>query len=438
MTDIIIIDGQDVPHPEDLAMLQALYSRSPQSVTLHLNKVREAGSGRFIEKYLVGYGHKSIGDCGTTTIFVENVSMLCAKAIQDNPLYNGQEASTRYLDFGGRDIIDPVATNDSKAILANWINLYKDVLAELIPHFESRFPIEEGQKKSVWRKAVKARAFDVARGFLPAGSTTFVAWHTNLRQAYDHLCLMRHNPLSEVRNVAEGIHEELMKRYPSSFSHKRYEASEAYLAQSAARFAFTEDTGALIPEHGFHYDASRLRLSALAQHRDLLESRPPKTELHQRMRQYGSIDYRFMLDFGGYRDLQRHRSCVQEMPLLTTKWGILPWYIEQLPENIQNLVQTVAQDQERLISKLPCSPEEKQNYIAMGYASPIKINCSLPSAVYIAELRSGTTVHPTVRKPAQQIGEMLLDTVPGIAMHHDMSDGVWDIKRGSQDIVKKS
>jgi len=36
---LIVLDGRDVPSPEDLAMLQALYSRSPKSVTEHLEKV---------------------------------------------------------------------------------------------------------------------------------------------------------------------------------------------------------------------------------------------------------------------------------------------------------------------------------------------------------------------------------------------------------------
>jgi len=81
MIDVIIID--DLP-PETVAMLQALYSRSPQSVREHLLKVK-AGPEKFMARYYVGYNHKSIGDCGTTSIFIENVSMLAAKAIQDNP-----------------------------------------------------------------------------------------------------------------------------------------------------------------------------------------------------------------------------------------------------------------------------------------------------------------------------------------------------------------
>jgi len=430
--DVIVLDGREVPHPEDMAMVQAMYSRSPQSVRLHLEQVAAKGSESFAARFYVGYGHRSIGDCGTITIFIEDVSMFVAKAVQDNPLYNGQEASTRYLDFGGRDIIDPVGSPESSKILRTWISLYKDVLGELVTHFEQRFPIEPGQKRSVWKKAVKARAFDVARGFLPAGCTTFVAWHTNLRQAHDHLSLMRHNPVREVREVANRVFEELLKRYPSSFGHKRYEASEDYLAKSVGRWAFTERESNPEFECDSAFDAASLNAN-----RDLLESRPPKTELHQRFRQFGHFQFRFPLDFGSYRDLQRHRSCVQEMPLLTTKWGILPWYVEQLPENIQGIVRTAVRDQEKLIAKLECSPEEKQNYIAMGYACPIQITCTLPSAIYIAELRSGTTVHPTVRKVAQQIGDAIQQTIPYCAMHHDKSEGVWDIKRGAQDITVK-
>ena len=41
-------------NPEDNAMLQALYSRSPKSVTEHVEKVRASGSGKFMEQFYVG------------------------------------------------------------------------------------------------------------------------------------------------------------------------------------------------------------------------------------------------------------------------------------------------------------------------------------------------------------------------------------------------
>lgn len=440
---IIILDGKDVDDPEALAMLQSLYSRSPRSVLEHLEDVKRRGASKFMSTYYVGYGHKSIGDCGFTAIFAEHISLLAAKAIQDNPLYCGQEASTRYLDFSELGLVNPCGIAGA-TIQANWMSFYERMLPVLIEHFATRFPREEGQKEKVWQKAVKARAFDVARGFLPAGVRTFAAWSTNLRQAADHLKLMRHNPLAEIRDIADGITGRLRDRYPSSFVQREprneaerlhRETQERYNAASAARWAFTDDPEC--PVHGDIWVQDRLDHQAIQSHSDLLSSRPPKTELHQRFRQFGDIVFKMPLDFGGYRDLQRHRSCVQEMPLLTTKHGFHPWYLEQLPETLRADAERVIETATEDLARLDASPADKQYATAIGFTCNVKITCSLPSAVYIAELRSGTTVHPTVRVIAQQMGDLLAEMVPCLALHHDKSAGVWDIRRGEQDIVKR-
>ena len=110
--------------PQDNAMLQALYSRSPLSVTKHVAKVRKAGSGKFMERFYVGYGHAYIADCGSTTIFIEGLSILADKAVQDWPLYSGQETSTRYVDMSKQAIIDPIDTPASRKIINDWMDFY--------------------------------------------------------------------------------------------------------------------------------------------------------------------------------------------------------------------------------------------------------------------------------------------------------------------------
>lgn len=433
MREIKILDGRDIPDPEDMAMVQALYSRSPKPVEEHLAKVAEVGSGKFHEVYYCGYGHKSIGDCGTITICAENVSMLAAKAIQDSPLYNGQEASTRYLDMAERPMVDPVGTEESAAIQAGWIEVYKFVLETLLPVFEERFPREEGQKKGVWRKAIKARAFDVARGFLPAGCSTFVAWHTNLRQAWDHLWTLRVHPAEEMRDLARDLLIALRGRYPASFSHKDRPEKEKWLREVADQFTYSagDDPWA------FSTVRDTLDYEALRAHDHLLATRPPKTELHQRFRHFGSLTFKFMLDFGSYRDLHRHRSCVQDMPLLEGIHGFHPWYLEQIPYRARQEASIKIEELKERVYDLDATGVDRQYYLGMGFAMPVKITCSLPSAVYIAELRSGNTVHPTLRVVAQQIAETLKKQIPYLALHYDDSPGVWDVKRGTQDITEK-
>lgn len=429
-TTVFVLD--DLP-PEAVAMLQALYSRSPKSVTEHLEQVKKVGPDKFMSTYYVGYGHKSIGDCGSISIFIENVSMLAAKAIQDWPLYSGQEASTRYLDMASQPFLDPLGTPQGQNIQDVWRGFYSKVLAELVPSLKERFPIKEGDKPETYEKAIKAKAFDIARGFLPAGAATLVSWHTNLRQASDHLAGLRNHPLLEVRQIAQDVLNALREKYAASFLHKEYPETEEYLRRSEEIFAYFDRPPQTA---GFRY-VNRLNLSELQKFSGLLAERPSKTELHHRFRRYGDIEFQFPLDFGSYRDLQRQRSCVQEMPLLTTKYGFYPWYLEQLPEPLRTEAIGFLGIMERQIKTLPAPPTVRQYYIGMGYTIPVEMVCSLPSAVYIAELRTSDSVHPTLRVQAQRMADAIQQCVPGIKLHCDMSPGTWNIKRGEQDIVKK-
>jgi thymidylate synthase ThyX len=146
----------------------------------------------------VGYGHASIADCGSTTIFIEGLSILADKAIQDWPLYSGQETSTRYIDMSKQDIIDPLSTPETKEILENWMSFYTKNSEIVQNHLKEQFPKQENEDEKIYNKAIKARGFDILRGFLPAGITTQLSWHTNLRQAADKLAILQHNPLPEV------------------------------------------------------------------------------------------------------------------------------------------------------------------------------------------------------------------------------------------------
>ncbi len=432
-SEIIIVD--DLP-PEAVAMLQALYSRDPRSVRVHLEMVREKGAEKFMSQYYVGYGHKSIGDCGTTTLCFENSSLLVPKAVQDWRLYNGQEASTRYLNMDGQSLINPCESESGQAkgkdILERWMRFYRKAIGELIPFLKESYPIQTDQKKLVYEKAINTRAFDIARGFLPAGVTTYASWHTNLRQAYDHLHEMQYHPLKESRDVANQALGGLRVKYPSSFSHKTYPQTEKYLAETVPEYAYFDLDS--IPDFRVK---NRLDLEELSQRAHTLKSRPPYAELPSKFEKFGQLRFTFPLDFGSFRDLQRHRSGVCEMPLLTTRHGFHPWYMAQLPPQLRDEAEKEISSLTAEIRSLPCDDFTRQYYTAIGFKVACEFTGGLPSIVYISELRAGQTVHSTLRTIAQKMGEYLRAHVPDIALHHDMSDDEWNIKRGTQDIVKK-
>jgi len=437
--EIILIDSKKFG-PEETAMMQALYSRDPRSVKIHIKKVEEEGSEKFMGSFYVGYGHKSIGDCGSVTICIENVSMFVAKAIQDWPLYSGQEASTRYLDMSKQAVINPLRTELGKEIQDRWMKFYEFILAKLIESLPSRFPQKENEDDKTYKKAIKAKAFDIARGFLPAGTTTYVSWHTNLRQAYDHLKELRHHPLYEVRAVAEKTLEELRNTYPSSFSHKLYPADEKYVEDSMEIVSYYDDDQSRLSfkkDGDVFWANSNLSEFWIDHYEDVIKSRPEKSELPKQLRMCGNIDFGFLLDFGSFRDFQRQRSVIQLMPLLTAKYGFEEWYLQQLPDAIASETVRFISEQEHLIEMLDSDPVVKQYYLAMGYRMLVLVSAPLPAAIYVAELRTSQTVHPTLRKIAQKMGRSIEGFIPGIPLYCDYTDDVFTIKRGKQDIVQK-
>ncbi len=434
---ILVLDTGAQITPEAEAMLQALYSRSIEEVLVHLDEIQKKGPEKFMSTFYVGYGHKSIGDCGTGTIFIEGVSMLAAKAIQDWALYSGQEASTRYIDFSKQYFLNPIGSQKANALLEDWRVFYLHAQKPLQTFLCERFPRAPEEKESVYDKAIKARAFDILRGFLPAGATTKLAWHTNLRQAADKLALLRHHPLEEVRMIADAIEDALKEMFPSSFGHKRYQETEDYNAfWMGEKYYFTNPRPS-----DYKVTNCGINRRLVAQYQDILERRPPKTELPKFLAECGTMQLEFTLDFASFRDIQRHRAVIQRMPLVCHDHGFEPWYLNELPSRLRTEAEQLLLSQENGLRTMilpQSSKEEAQYYTAMGYRLPNRLTGDLPALVYLAELRATRFVHSTLRKRAIQIGETLeqLFGKHGLKIHFDKDPDRFDVKRGEHDIVK--
>ncbi|MDX9689417.1 MAG: hypothetical protein EOM37_01835 [Proteobacteria bacterium] len=464
-SEIFILDDQ---HPEDMAMLQALYSRSPASVVTHLEKLKQAGSGKFMDQYYVGYGHASIGDCGQTTCFVEQVSMMVAKAIQENPLYNGQEASTRYLDYSKQEILDPYATPASAAIQTKWREIYMRTLDLLVEGLKAQHPFDPAEYKNekIWSNALHARAFDIGRSLLPLGTTTLLSWSTSLRQGRDNIRRLKTHPLAEVREVARKLHAALIERYPHSYRETDIavdpsnDTRDAYNAAMAsrnhyqtpedieARFKLTDIERHQLKEGGLIVSREAVDLEGIKLHeQEALTSRPAGAHLPWRLESYGKYNFIFLLDYGSFRDIQRHRNGVCQIPLLDGRYGIHPWYLEAFKPLLNpsdfSALQADIQAQYEAVAALSSqgiktSPEENQYYLPMGTMALVHVAYSVPETAYVGELRSGKTVHGSLRPIAQKMLEVLSHDLPGIALHGDFDDDNWTAKRGEQTISAKA
>lgn len=446
---IVIIDDGAVIGAEEAAMIQALHSRSTGGVDAHLVTLEKIGAEEFMKKYYVNYGHKSIGDCGMGVVFIEGVSMLAAKAIQDSQLYNGQEASTRYITFENQPVVNPVGTAAGSAALENARTFYLKAIKEMREILPLRHPFNpddykpkpgekektEEEKERVWQNAINARAFDVCRGFLPAGMSTNLAWTTTLRQFSDRIAILRNHPLAEVREVAEALEDAMIEVYPNSFAKKRYEETEAYMAGICQDCYYYHKPDS--PVMGLHHDGiNRKGLQADPRYKTLLKTRPAKTELPKWVGAYGTAAFEFLLDFGSFRDVQRQRAVIQRMPLLTADIGINPWYMEQLTDSLRAEAEAFLESQKDIIDGLTDDPVVKQYYWSMGYQISNFLAGDLPALVYLVELRASSQVHATLAFQAEDMAKIMEKTYGdlGLKIHLGTVAGQFDVKRGEATI----
>lgn len=433
--EVTILD--DLP-PEDGAMLQALYSRSPARVKDHLSRLKDPGaSGGFMSRYYVGYGHQSIGDCGTTTIFIEGVPLIVAKAIQDWPLYSGQEASTRYMDFSKVPFHNPLGSEAGRQVQEEWRKFYMAAKEPLLAQLRAEHPPQRPHtSQGSYERALSALAFDILRGFLPAGAHTNLSWHTNLRQAQDHLEELRVHPDAQVARTAAEVLGALTSRYPHSFKGPR-EGRQEYLRDAW--------DGALLPPtspymEGVYVSASGLALSLLHQHQQILRSRPKGALIPRHVAAGFNFHSRIHIDYGSWRDLQRHRAGHISTPLLTDQLGFHPWYLGQLGGDLYQRAEELLETQRERIRNLTEDPVPRQYYLPLGSVVEGTITQDLRAMVYRVELRSGRTVHPTLRAVALEEARWLQHYIPWLPLHVDWTPvgEEWTERRGKQTILDKT
>lgn len=449
---VVVLDTGALIEAEELAMLQAKHSRSLGGIDSHLLALAAKGAKEFMQQNYVNYGDKSIGDCGTTTMFIEGVSMLVAKAVQDSQLYNGQESSTRYIKFDKQPFINPENLSELTALLEELrefhlrgVNVMREQLTKQHPWDPNiQWGLSpENNTEAVWQKAINARAFDVMRSFLPAGAMTNLSWHSEIRHAKDHLLRLRNHPLDEVRLMGEELSLALETNYQNSGFGKRYSGEEAYTRNWMDQLYYFDGEMRFLSNHvsalGVCLEYSTIESSLLGEYMGILSERPAKAEPPKFLAECGTMQFSFLLDFASFRDLQRQRALIQRMPLLTMNHGFGEWYLAQMPSELREEAERLLSNHKKKLLSFGLPARVMQYYIPMGYLVVCRITGDLPGLIWMVELRSKIDVHPTLRVIAQDIGGTMIEEVGDwFMLHLDRSSDRFNIRRGYQDIGPKN
>jgi thymidylate synthase ThyX len=384
-------------HPDVAAMLAAFYSRSHMSIETRLKDLSDSGFDvskikQSLKQYYVGYSHASIGDCGEITVFIEGVSLFTAKAIQEakNGLYNGQETSTRFIDFANQPF-----PSYAGEYYQRWMGLYAQATPLVLEHYTQQYP-------ELSAAGVKAMTFDVVRGLLPIGVQTQLSWTGSIRTLREHTICMLGHPEPQVRADAREIILALAEVFPDLFG-----TDEHFGLPHAFDWTLTQ--------HDIHRFTQRVEQAKVFHDWEMFDSQQPVNP-----RAFGTMPIPFKIDYGSYRDLQRHRGSyikiASVIPASGNFGGMHSWYIQRLGEVSQDVMQAALAlwsemyqavnagtlDRHVALLSLPLAT------LVWGYHE-----AHLEQTQYVISRRSAPDVHPTARRCAWAMHDHVVAVTKG-------------------------
>jgi thymidylate synthase ThyX len=415
------------------------------------------------ERVFVGYGDDSIAQVGGAHLACEWASNVLTKVLQRGRLAAYLEQSTRYIpydrplpaDAGGgyRYYSDDELGPEYRRAMDELFAIYSRGL-ETVQEWAARQWPREDEPEAAWERSIRAKALDLLRGLLPASTLSHVGIYAS-GQAYEQLLLrLMASPLPEARAFGELALTELQQVIPSfvsrverpdrggewiAYLRRRREAAE----RAVARLGLDRREGERVPSVELtHVDGSEADLLTAS----LFEaSGMPEAEISSRVsaldpieraelisglvgeranrrhrpgRGWEAVRYRFEIvsDYGGFRDLQRHR-------MLTCQWQRLgPELGAGVPEEVREAgagdeyergLELSRSEFERLEA---AGLEEGAPYaLSLGYRIRYVLDLNAREAMHVCELRSGREGHPTYRAVAQAMHERLAAVHPAIA-----------------------
>jgi len=413
----------------------------------------------FYQRVLVGYGDDSVAELAGAHLAVERVSNLAAKALEDSRVgISPLEKSTRYVRFdrrgaGGRfpyhrgpELRHPAYEPAMDALF----EAYSGLVGPLTERVREAHPMAADETERAWKTATRARALDLLRGLLPAGTLTNLGLYGNGRAFEYLLTKLAASDLPECRGLAGEMHAELAQVIPAfvrrALDERHGAPAAAYLADARRAVA------ALAPRGGppaappaaevrlvdHEPDAERrvvaaalfphsdLPLAALGELsvdvegvlRALLGGRANRRHRAPRALEHAHYTFEITANFGAYRDLQRHRMLSQERQLLGTALGhdVSPELAAHgLDGGFRRALERAAEAHRALEAEL--GPALAQYAVPFAFRVRWYFGSSLREIYHLCELRTGVQGHPDYRHVAQEMFRRVREVHPRLAAH---------------------
>ncbi|MEX2421003.1 MAG: FAD-dependent thymidylate synthase, partial [Actinomycetota bacterium] len=406
------------------------------------------------------YGDDSVAQVGGAHVAIEEISNLMTKRIEWGRLAAYLEQSTRYIPYdtrpGGRyryhrdaDIMAGPHAQAYERELDAIFDLYAGLVPEVLEWVRNRWPRDDDTSTFVYGNATKAKALDLLRGLLPAATTSNVGMFAS-GQSFEGLLLrLRGDELAEARDVGERLLRELRTVIPSFLTRvdlpdrggrftEHLTRTREQTRALAREFVTPEtvQTAELVTLRDWSpwnpIDAEVALVCAALYPHVVIGERQLEAEVrrweperraqvlrayvgerenrrHKPGRAFERVWYRFDVlgDYGGFRDLQRHRMLTVEWQDLTTAHGYeTPPELEQA--GVADRWHEALERSDSLYRLLlPEHPVQAQYAVCFAYRVRYVMQMNARAAMQMLELRSTPQGHPQYRKVVQEMHRLI-------------------------------
>src|SRR4030081_2584802 len=197
--------------PEIQAYALAKYSRSSQGMLESIQELSAQKAEQFLNTFYFQYGHRSIADLAHLVFGLEQISILAAITVVDEPVWDGQERSTRYQPFRktGWHLPAEVAGTSFEATFAQTAGAlfaaYAGLSESLLEHLVDAVPRPPELSEATYRRTLRARAFDVERSLLPLATHTSVGQIVSARILERQIGRLLGSPYAEIRAIGDEL-----------------------------------------------------------------------------------------------------------------------------------------------------------------------------------------------------------------------------------------
>ncbi len=383
-----VIGKEDYVSLEDLA--NDIKNDNKKSLEYFENK-----ASNFLKKWGVQFGHNSLKDTDRIRYAIEGISQVSTKIIESPfpPLGDFQEKSTRYIPFGKENLIIPNEIKESKYwkeiidLNNKLIDVYEDSLMKVKQALidNNIFKKNTFGSEKAYENTLNAKTFDICRYLLPSSVSTSLGASFSTRTLEAHLTHMLSHPLSEIRMIAKTMHKEWLKLSPWLLKHvwenefkklsrqKTTQETEKLIDKYSSKeneiHQWLTDSERVTIIHKWDLDNNILASCLFERWRKNGISYKESLEIINKMSldekenlmnaclgdrwqfdrmpralQHTNVMLEFLVDFGAYRDLQRHRASQQLRQWASSIHGYdypeminLPW-MEEFKKNYDKIM----------------------------------------------------------------------------------------------------